>query len=190
MLKRIAGYFLRGLLLTLPTAITVYLLIVAVRMVDEIFNFGIPGLGLIAIVGGVTLVGFIFTGFIGNAVFGLIDEIMSRTPLVKLIYSSVKDMIEAFVGEKKRFNEPVVVKLNEDTQIIGFLTRKDLENLGLSNKVAVYIPFSYSMSGHVIIVPSANVTRVYNKASEVMKFLISGGVSGLNMEEQDEEIKK
>lgn len=179
MLKRLAGYFLRGLLLLLPSALTVYLIILAIRWVDGFFDFGIPGLGLVVVVVGITMVGFLFTGFFGQAVFGIVDELMSRTPLVKLIYSSLKDLIEAFVGEKKRFNEPVLVTLAPNVQFLGFVTRKDLSKLGLQNKVAVYFPYSYAITGHLLIVPGDSVSPVHTSATEVMKFLVSGGVTGL-----------
>jgi uncharacterized membrane protein len=183
-LKRIAGYFLNGLLLLFPAALTIYLITSIIRWVDGIVDLGYPGMGLVAVIAGITLVGFIFTGLLGRIVFGLLDQLMSRTPLVKLIYSSLKDLIEAFVGEKKKFNEPVLVRVNESLEVFGFVTRKDLSMLGLTGKMAVYLPYSYAISGHLVVVPSENVRPVQAPASDVMRMVVSAGITGFHQEEQ------
>jgi uncharacterized membrane protein len=184
-MKRLAGYFFRGLLLLLPTAITIYLLVAAIRWVDGFINFGYPGLGLLTVVVGITIVGFLFTGLLGRIVFGLLDELMSRTPLVKIIYTSLKDLIEAFVGEKKKFREPVIVKLSDSLELFGFVTRHDLPIAGMEGKVAVYLPYSYAISGHLVVVPAQNIRPVDAQASNVMRFVVSAGVTGLQDEEKE-----
>jgi uncharacterized membrane protein len=183
--RRLAGYFFRGLLLLFPTAITIYLLVNSVRWVDSFINLGYPGLGFLTVIVGVTIVGFIFTGLLGRIVFGLLDELMSRTPLVKIIYTSLKDLIEAFVGEKKKFSEPVIVKLTESVELFGFVTRQDLPIAGMEGKVAVYLPYSYAISGHLVVVPAENIRPAPAPASNVMRFVVSAGVTGLHEEEKE-----
>ena len=111
----------------------------------------------------------------------LIEKILSRLPLIKLLHSSIKDLIGAFVGEKKKFDQPVLVTLMKDSEAkaLGFITRKSMDFLGLKDQVAVYFPQSYNFAGSVIIVPRAQVTPVEGDSSEVMAFIVSGGVSGI-----------
>ena len=112
---------------------------------------------------------------------------MEKTPLIKLIYSSMKDMMSAFVGKKKQFNAPVLVKMGDmiEFERLGFVTKEDLSDLGISSdKVAVYFPFSFAISGQVLIVPKKNISVVHASSADVMKLIISGGVT--NVESHDE----
>jgi uncharacterized membrane protein len=105
---------------------------------------------------------------------------MVKAPLIKIIYTAVKDLISAFVGKKKRFREPVLVRLGNspDLQRIGFITNNELTILGKANeKVAVYLPHSYAMSGDLFIVPVSNITPIKASSTDVMKFIISAGLT-------------
>jgi uncharacterized membrane protein len=183
-IKRIAGYFLRGVAVLLPVSLTFYLIVGSIDWVDRvIFNvfppLEFPGLGFIIVVAFITIIGILFSGFIGKTVLGWLDELMTRTPLVKIIYSSLKDLIDAFVGEKKKFNEPVLVTIDTiGTQLMAFITRKDLSQLGIIDKVAVYCPYSYALSGRLLIVNKSQITPFDGNATEAMKFIVSGGVTG------------
>lgn len=183
-IKRVAGYFLRGVAVLLPVSLTFYLIVASIDWVDRIISnvfpsIAIPGLGFITVVVFITIIGILFSGFIGNTLLRWLDELMTRTPLVKIIYSSLKDLIDAFVGDKKKFNEPVLVLINPiGTQIIGFITRNDLSQLGIHDKVAVYCPYSYALSGRLLIVNKSQITPFEGNATEAMKFIVSGGVTG------------
>ncbi len=109
-----------------------------------------------------------------------IDMIFSRLPLIKMIYTSIKDLINAFVGDKKGFNKPVTVILSRDGNVkaIGFLTNESLNNLGLSDSVAVYLPQSYNFAGNLIIVPKDQIAPLNADSADVMKFVVSGGIAG------------
>ena len=110
-------------------------------------------------------------------------------PLIKTIYESVTDLLSAFVGNKKKFNVPVMVKMNKESDIykLGFLTREDLSQLGIPNTyVAVYLPHSYNFSGNMFVVPSTQVTTLNLPSSEVMKFIVSGGV--IDIDENPKEL--
>jgi len=87
----------------------------------------------------VTLAGYIGTKYIRNPFFGYFEKLIERAPLMKIIYSSVKDLITAFVGEKKRFNHPVLVKSesSSQTQRIGFITSDDLTNMRAGKKMSL-----------------------------------------------------
>jgi uncharacterized membrane protein len=101
--------------------------------------------------------------------------------LVRIIYSSLKDLISAFVGDKKKFNQPVLVLLNKSSELrkLGFITQTDLGEWGLKESVAVYLPHSYNFSGDLYIVPRENVTIVQASGADVMKFIVSGGVTAM-----------
>jgi uncharacterized membrane protein len=114
------------------------------------------------------------------------DSLLVKAPLIKIIYSSVKDLVSAFVGQKKRFNEPVLVKVGSTgMEKLGFVTNRDLRFLGISEKkVAVYLPHSYAWSGNLFIVPADHVSPVDASTTDVMKFIISAGV--INLENANE----
>jgi uncharacterized membrane protein len=184
-MKRIIGYFLQGLLYLVPIAVTVYVVIEAVIVVDNWVPVKAPGLGLLIILVGVTGAGFLGGTLIVRRILRL-EKLLDRVPLLKIIYTSVKDLLSAFVGKKKRFTEPVLVKMEGEVERIGFITQKDLTDLGISaDKIGVYIPFSYAVTGNLIIVPKENVTPINGKSSDIMKFIISGGVTEIE-EDQNE----
>ncbi len=191
-MKLIISYFLKGLLFVLPLTLTVWILWLAIRWIDGLLGLGIPGLGLIVVLAAVTFIGYTFTHIIPNPLIRLMEDGISRMPLVKMIYSSIKDLTEAVLGDKKKFNQPVLVKLNDEgVERLGFITEQNLERLGIEGKVAVYFPHSYNFSGNLFIVPSEKVEKLNVPSSDVMKFIISAGVSNLaEISEGGEEKKK
>ena len=112
--------------------------------------------------------------------FSFFTKLLDKTPLVSLIFKSVKDLLSAFVGTEKKFNRPVLVKINKsaDVERLGFITQDNMNDLGIEDKkIAVYLPSSYGILGDLYIVPSKNVTPIDTNSTEVMKFIVSGGVS-------------
>jgi uncharacterized membrane protein len=129
----------------------------------------------------IMVAGVLVTNVITDPIKSWFSRWINRLPLFKFLYSSIKDLTEAFVGEEKKFNEPVLVEVGSaGVKKIGFLTQKDLTTLGLPGQVAVYFPYSYSFAGQVVIVPADKVKPIDKSAAEMMKFVISGGVSGLD----------
>ena len=180
-LKTLIKYFLQGLFYLVPIGVTVYLIIWLVVKIDGIINLDFPGLGLIAILVGITVIGFLGSHFFVSYLRPL-DRAMEKTPLIKLVYTSMKDMMSAFVGKKKQFKTPVLVSMGEGLEIerMGFITKDDLSDMGISNdKAAVYFPFSYGINGQVMIVPKKNITIIHASSSDVMKFIVSGGVTNV-----------
>ncbi len=120
---------------------------------------------------------------IGSTFVGLGEQLVKKVPFVALIYSSIKDLIDAFVGEKRRFDQPVSVALNSDGSMraLGFVTRRNLTALGMQDHVAVYFPQSYNFAGNLVLVPASAVTLIDVPSSELMTFVVSGGVSGLGV---------
>jgi uncharacterized membrane protein len=187
LLNRLLGYFLRGLLVILPIAATGWLLYSLISIADtaiqeNILETHIPGLGVLIIILTITLVGMFATGFITRPLFELFDTLMERAPGVKHIYSSVKDMTEAFVGDKRKFTEPVRVKHSEGVYRVGFLTQRDMAHISMPGFSTVYLPYSYAVSGEVWLVRNELIEPLDAEAPGLMKFILSGGVSGLDSE--------
>ena len=176
---RVVNYFVRGLLLLIPVYFTGYILYSLLDWLDDQFYFYFPGSGLVIALAVVVGVGFLGSTFIAVPLFGVFEQFINSVPLVRIIYSSLKDLVSAFVGDKKKFNQPVLVKLSADTDLqrLGFITQSDLSNLRLEGRVAVYLPHSYAISGDLFIVPTGLVTPLDAPTTEVMKFIVSGGVS-------------
>ncbi len=171
------NYFFKGVLVIVPLAFSIYIIYSVVSTVDGIIDLGFPGSGFIVTILALAFVGLLVTSFITEPIYNYLDKLLNRMPIFKLMYSSVRDLLEAFVGEDKKFNEPVLVELSEGVKQVGFLTQNNLNNIGLEDDVAVYFPFSYSIAGKVLIVNKSRVSPLRMKAADAMKFAVSGGVS-------------
>ncbi len=179
-LRRIFYYFLQGFLYVAPISITLYVIYAALDFIDGLLPFQIPGLGLMIILVGITLIGFFGSFLIKTPLSYLWNKIVDQVPIVKMLYSSIKDLMSAFVGQKKKFTEPVMVIINKDNKLykLGFVTERDLSAIGVgADMVAVYLPHSYNFSGNLFLVASENVIPINAPSTEVMKFIVSGGVT-------------
>lgn len=178
--RKIVRYFFSGTLFIVPLVATAYFIFVALRWLDSLLELPYPGLGFVIIVLAITLFGYLTTHFAFKTVTVWFDNGMNKIPLVKLIYSAVKDLLGAFVGDKKKFNKPVLVRINEQNNLyqIGFITQADLKDLGLDDMVVVYFPHSYAFSGFHYFVKRENIKPLNISGPVAMKFIVSGGVSG------------
>ena len=188
-MKRFLKYFLRGLLVFVPVGLTIFIIAYLFKSLDAPFSKLLPFIedtslrllvGLLVTIGGIFLIGLFASNFVGKKLFGLLDKVFTNVPLIKMLYSAIKDLVEAFAGEKKKFDKPVLVTLGTSShaKIIGFMTRESLDNLGLKDHVAVYLPQSYNFAGNVLIFPKEAVTPLNIESSDVMTFIVSGGVAG------------
>lgn len=171
-------YFFRGLLIVVPVATTAYVIYWIFSKLDTLLPIGIPGLGILISLAGIVVIGYLGSGLLTKPILDLFDDFLERTPGVKLIYTAIKDFLEAFVGEKKKFTEPVLVEITATGILrLGFVTQRDLNYLGMPGHVAVYVPHSYNFSGNLLIVPTDKIKPVDSKkAGELMKFVVTGGV--------------
>jgi uncharacterized membrane protein len=185
-------YFLQGLIIISPIAITA-------RAAYSIFDFidtKIPsmprGVGFVIIISSLVVIGWLGSTFlIWKLLINFFDSILERTPFLKFIYTSVKDVVESFMGDKKKFTKPVLVKVRTNPEIfqIGFITQNDLSKLNLTGKAAVYLPHSYAVSGFLFIVDIENIQPLDIHPSDAMKMAVSGGVAGLDMVENNPQDK-
>ncbi len=184
-MKYILRYFLQGLLLVIPACFTIYIIFSLVAWLDKIlptvFHLKLsPGFGILIILAFITLMGLIGSTIIARPAFNFIEYYMYKIPFINLIYSSTKDVIGAFVGDKKKFNHPVLVKMQKDSHIyrIGFITRENLDSINIKDMTAVYFPDSYGFTGNLYVVAREHIQEINASSSEVMKLIVSGGVSG------------
>jgi uncharacterized membrane protein len=184
-MRTFVGYFIRGALVLVPIAATLYIIWLILKTMDEILPIGIPGVGLLLTVLLITFVGFLTSNVLGKTALDAMERAFARLPLVKLLYSSIKDLIGAFVGEKKRFDRPVAVSLapGNNLRVLGFVTRESLHVLGLHDQVAVYLPQSYNFAGNLLVVAREQVEVLQAPSAELMTFIVSGGISGFGVGE-------
>lgn len=185
-MKRLTQYFLNGLLFMVPIVLTVYIFYIVFVKIDGLLKIPLPGLGTVPGVGFiatiilVVLIGFLVSNFLTNKLMLLVDRVLNRLPLVKLLYGSIKDLLNAFVGDKKSFNKPVLVRLSAEgsAHVLGFITCESLNSFGLNDYVSVYVPQSYNFAGQLLIFPQNQVHPLQTNSAEMMTFIVSGGVVG------------
>ncbi len=184
LLRQLPAYFLKGLLVFVPLALTVFLFLWSIAWLDVKFrtllHIKIPGLGLAATIAVITGIGVLTSNFLGRKAFEFIDRLFTKAPIVKLLYNALRDFVGAFAGEKKKFDKPAIVTISKESgaKALGFITRESLDHFGLKDHVAVYMPQSYNFAGQVLIFPKEAVTPLDINSSEAMTFIVSGGVAG------------
>ena len=182
-MKKFINYFLQGLLYIVPITVTLYVVVWTFQKIDGILPFQFPGLGLIIIISLITIIGFLGSIVITSPINAFFQNLLNKAPLLKTIYSSVKDLMSTFVGNKKGFSEPVLVKIYDNSTIerIGFITNEDVESLNIAKgKVLVYMPHSYAISGQLFVVEKKNVSPIDKSSAEIMKLIVSGGVTEID----------
>jgi uncharacterized membrane protein len=181
MINRLLNYFLRGLLISIPIAATGTIVVWLFETIDGLLGKDhVPGLGIVIILTFILLIGWIGSSYIVQPILNWFNEWLEKTPGIKFLYSSVKDIMEAFVGEKKKFSEPVIVELaGEGIYKVGFITQKDLKKIGLEGFSAIYFPQSYGFVGDLYFVKNDKVKPLNANPTEVFKMIVSGGVTGV-----------
>ena len=193
-MKKLVNYLLQGILYIAPLGITAYIIYAVFMFMDGLsqklianfFDVKIPGLGVLSLLLFLIVVGFIGRTIIAEPLKILFKKIIDRIPLLKFIYTALNDLFSAFVGKEKKFSKPVLVKVNtiSDLEKLGFITEENLEILDELDKVAVYFPHSYNFSGELFIVPKKNIKPLSVNSSQVMKFIVSAGLTGWDKEEK------
>jgi uncharacterized membrane protein len=196
--RLIAKYFLRGLLVVVPAAATIWILYTVFVFVDGLVRLpanewrvplvgwrvpgmptDVPGLGILITVALITLAGVLASNYLMARFLSWSERLFTHLPGVKIVYSAIKDLIEAVLSEQKKFDKPVFLRIADEVEVIGFVTRDDMTELDLADSVAVYVPQSYNFAANLIIVPRHRVRPIQKPASEVMAFVVSGGVSSI-----------
>lgn len=186
--KRLFSAFFQGLLVVAPITLILYIVYRLFTFLDDLIPTDTPGLGLLILIIGITILGFLFKTFVTQRIVNRANKLLDRIPLVKTIYTAITDLLSAFVGQKKSFSQPVLVTMNKENGIekLGFMTNDDLSSLNIEGKkIAVYLPHSFNFSGNLYIVPAQNVTPIDANTGEVMKFIVSGGVTEIGKKNEE-----
>jgi len=191
-MKKLFTYFIQGLLLIAPLGITGYIVYRIFMFTDgllytylvEQFDIKTPGLGILIIFVFLVLLGMVGETILARPVKNVVNRILTKTPFLKLIYSSINDLFSAFIGKERKFHRPVLVLINKDNNLwkIGFVTHDMPITVGESELITVYCPFSYAFSGEIFFVPASSIQPLSIPPAEAMKFIVSGGVSGAKFE--------
>ncbi len=191
--RAILNYFIKGLLVVVPITLSIFIVVWSVTTVDSWLNLNhllgidpasgesinVPGLGLVLVLAFILVAGIFVTNFVTEPMYHWFTRLLNKLPLINFIFTSIKDLTEAFVGDEKKFNHPVLVEAEGGLKRIGFLTQSELGKLGLENEVIVYFPFSYSFAGQVYVVHKDKIKPLQMSAADAMKLVVSGGVSQL-----------
>lgn len=188
--------FLKGLAVIIPVALTLAILWwlargaetflggVLMRVLPE--GWYIPGMGVVSAVAGTILIGLLTHVILFQRLFEIGDAIFHRLPLVKTIYSALKDFIGYLSPDSKvAMSKVVLVKLpGQDFEQIGFITREDFSRLPLplsiDEPIAVYLPMSYQIGGYTLFLPRASLTPVDLSFEDGMKLVLTGAVTREN----------
>ncbi len=204
--KKVIQYFLQGLLVIAPLAITIYAIYWVISTVDswvpifrepirdaegkvtgyEVKNYG---LGFLIVLAAIIIIGYLSSFFIQSRLFNLFDRWLEKTPGIKFIYTSTRDFFEAFAGSRKRFNKAVLANVfSDDVWIVGFLTDEEMQKFEMgADKVGVYVPQAYNFAGQLYILPRDRVRKIDKISSgEAMKYAVTGGVVDLDDEKKKE----
>lgn len=199
-IRKLLQYFLQGLIILAPIVITIWAVTTLFNFIDRILpnlieelfpnlkDFYITGMGFLVVILLVLLVGYISSNFVVGKLVELFDNILQKTPGIKIIYTTLKDFFEAFAGNKRKFDKAVLVSIDApDIWRIGFITQEDLHEFGLQDFVAVYVPHSYGFVGQLFFVKKQRVKLLTDISSaEAMKFVISGGVTEIEEDAKTE----
>jgi len=193
MLKKLLNYVGQGVLYLAPITVTGYIIYAIFKLIDdfskdliaEFFDVSIPGIGILSLVLFLIIVGYLGQTLIARPLKHVMRKVIEKIPLLSFIYKALNDLFAAFIGKEKKFSKPVLVKvnLNSNLEKLGFITEENLTFLDELEKVAVYFPHSYNFSGELFIVPKANIKPIEANSSEVMKFIVSAGLTGVSKKE-------
>jgi uncharacterized membrane protein len=178
--RRFSGYFIKGLLLISPLGLTLFIVVKSINYISGLFPSNYSLLSILLVIVATAFLGWIATYFIQIPVLQFFDRLLERIPLIKFIYTSIRDLMSAFIGKEKSFSKPVLIKYSAGENIykIGFITQNDVSNIGLKDGYcAVYMPHSYNFSGELVLVKNDMLHPVETAPEEVMKFIVSGGVT-------------
>jgi uncharacterized membrane protein len=190
-LKKIGSILLKGLVTILPIGLTVYfvywlgvttedLLSKPIKFVVGALYF--PGMGLITGFLLLFLIGLAVNAFLVRRVLGLGEELLLRVPVVKTVYSAIRDMTRLVNTEKKKGDLDRVVTLDTGFgKLIGFVTTEHANTLGIGggdDLVGVYLPMSYQIGGYTVYLPRSRVTETDLTVEQAMRIVLTGGVRG------------
>ena len=191
-MKQIGGILLKGLVTILPIGLTIYFVYWLGVTTESLLSQPIkwlvgpnywPGMGVLMGFLLLFVVGLAVNAFVVRRVLGLGEELLLRVPVVKTVYSAIRDMTRLVNTEKKKGDLDRVVTLDTGFgKLIGFVTQEHANTLGLGggdDLVAVYLPMSYQIGGYTVYLPRSRVTETDLSVEQAMRIVLTGGVRGV-----------
>ncbi|MHC4777698.1 MAG: DUF502 domain-containing protein [Planctomycetota bacterium] len=204
-MKRILRYFFQGLLVLMPTGLTIYIVSYVVVHIDgwvcglldriHILDAICPGqawrgqgLGVPLALAVVVIAGWLMDIWVFRKIWGLLDRTLEKLPFVKSVYGAIRDTMVFLFGEKKSFSKVVLVTLpGSDHGVMGMVTNEDPSREAGANvkgRLGVYVPMAFNLGGYTLYVDKGEVTPVDMPPEDAMSFILSGGVSRQSVEEE------
>jgi uncharacterized membrane protein len=191
MMKALGGVLLKGLVTILPIGLTVYCIywlgVTTESLLSKPIKLAIgdsywPGMGLVTGFLILFVVGLAVNAFLVRRVLGLGEELLLRVPVVKTVYSAIRDMTRLVNTDKKKGDLDRVVTVDVGLgKLIGFVTQEHANTLGIGGSddmVAVYLPMSYQIGGYTLYLPRSKVSETDLTVEQAMRIVLTGGVRG------------
>jgi len=189
-MKYLNQIFFKGLIVVLPITLTFYLLFWASINIESLFASGlrlvmghdlyIPGFGIVLTILFIFLVGLLVNNYVTGKFFAWLTQSLEKIPLIKVIYNPLKDLMALIPGRSSDKNKPqkvVLVKLdNMGVEVMGLVTREELDELNDNSKVTVYVPFSYMLGGMTLIVSKDKITKVDMQVDQALKLSVTAWI--------------
>ena len=169
--------FFKGAVIVLPVVISLYVLVAMGQWLDHLVGLNTPGLGVLLLTVAMIVLGALASNRLGGRLVQLLQAILERVPVLKMLYGVVRDVVEAMMGNKKQFDNPVVVSLNDkgDVKTLGFISvQANID--AVPGFVAVYLPQSFNIAGNLILVPEDRVEPLEMDSAQAMALILSGGI--------------
>ena len=197
--RRLTGTFLTGLFAVLPIMVTLAVVMWLIGVAETLLggflrvllpsSAYLPGMGLVVSLILIFVVGLLMQAIFFREVIASVEEQLERIPLIKTVYSAVKDLTGFFSKrDERRFGKVVFVQMpGIPVRMLGFITVENLADTGLvvdtaacADSVAVYLPMSYQIGGYTVLLPRSYLTPVDMSMEDAMRFLITAGLSRSN----------
>ena len=183
MLNRVITYFIGGVALVAPIALTVWVLQFIYNFITSYYDFEHAMIGIFLLLMSLVVIGYLGSSYLGVRIVSVLDLFFQKTPIFGSFYKTAKNVTGAFVGAENKFSEPVLVQFAGDVYKVGFITDKDnsvLKNESMHKAdealYSVYLPLSFSMSGDFFLVLAHRLKPIDKSAKEVMQLVVSGGL--------------
>ncbi len=193
MFKSISKIFITGFITLLPVVLTIYLLYWLAVSSEHVMGNALklvlpdtayfPGLGMIAGLVVVFIVGLMMNAYMVRQLFSLGEQLLYRLPLIKTVYRAFRDFFDFFSPKKEQFGQVVAVTVN-GMELVGFITQENPQRLPESfrgrDSVLVYLPMSYMVGGYTVLVPRNDLRILKMSKEEAMRFVLTAGITGKN----------
>lgn len=189
-MKAISQWFFQGLLAILPVGVTIAVLywlgVTAEQTLGRLLRYVlpehwyVPGLGIVSGFLFIIVIGLLVNAYLFRRVGQFAERLFSHIPLVRIIYGSVRD-IAKFASASQQAEElqsVVLVTLDSGIQMIGFITRQNVDFSGEETLCAVYLPMSYQIGGHTLFLPPSRLKNLDMSVQDAMRYVVTAGMAG------------